>query len=114
MTPLIGTRVFAVVAWAGIILNIVILPIVLVMLSIVKEESKDAGSRSTGTMAIVGSATRHALMQPVVIAPVLPIALVLLGIKVPADAISALKLLGSTDGGESLFASGVILQAQGS
>ena len=47
-----------------------------------------------------------------VVAPILAIILVLSDVRIPTDAISALKLLGGTVGGVSLFASSVILQAQ--
>jgi len=60
----------------------------------------------------VGTALRHASTQPVVLAPLLAIAFVLTDIRLPGVVTNSFKLLGSTVGGISLFASGIILQSQ--
>lgn len=129
LTPLIGDRTTAVIAWTGIISNVIVLPAVLVMLEASgnsddpgqggKDEDKDraegkgkgkeGGGQPLGRM--IRDAVARAFAQPVVYAPVAAILLVLAGIKMPADVLSAMQLLGGTVGGVSLFASGVILQS---
>ena len=58
------------------------------------------------------SACGDALLQPVVLSPAIAILLVLTGLPMSATLTTSLKLLGSTVGGLSLFASGIILNAQ--
>jgi malonate transporter and related proteins len=111
LTPLIGDRATAVVAWSGMISNVITLPVTLVLLSIAQQKAKKGQEASLG--AVVRRAVLHALREPVVIAPLCAILLVVLGVHVPSSAVQAMKLLGGTVGGVSLFASGVILQAQG-
>ena len=121
LTPLIGERTTAVIAWAGIINNVVVLPIVLIMLTLAQKGSGEPGpgrrevdenAYPGGVGRVIRQAMAHALTQPVVIAPCLAISFVLVGFEIPAVLLSAFKLLGSTVGGVSLFASGVILQSQ--
>ena len=87
-------------------MNTIVLPAVLVLISLAK------GDGQAGIGASIGKAFKHALKEPSVFAPLLAVGFVLADIKVPADVISAMNLLGSTTGGVSLFSSGVILQAQ--
>jgi malonate transporter len=112
LTPLIGSNATVVVDFAGLTGNIIILPATLVLLSFAQVRGDGSGGdwRSTGdgiTTALKGS-----LLQPVVLSPLLAIALVLLNVRMPGVVSSSFSLLGSTVGGISLFASGVILQSQ--
>lgn len=60
----------------------------------------------------IGAVIIHSLEQPVVWAPVGGLVLVLPGVSIPHVLQTAVKFLGSTSGAVSLFASGIILQAQ--
>ena len=125
LTPLIGKAATVVVDFAGLTANILILPATLVLLAFAQAGSgpgngagdgaagKRAGqARGRSTWSTVAGALRESLVQPVVLAPVVAIVIVLANIHLPDVVSSSLKLLGSTVGGISLFASGIILQSQ--
>ena len=130
LTPLIGNKATLVVDVAGLTGNIVILPLTLVLLSYAKEKAGVTDKAGAGSEAGAGSAKPgesgqeasvaalatkslgHAFSQPVVLAPLFAIAFVFTDIHLPASVTNSFKLLGSTVGGISLFASGVILQSQ--
>jgi len=131
LTPLIGNKATLVVDVAGLTGNIVILPLTLVLLSYAKEKAGATDKAGAGEKAGAGSAKAgeggqkeasvaalamkslgHAFFQPVVLAPLFAIAFVFTDIHLPASVTNSFKLLGSTVGGISLFASGIILQSQ--
>ena len=117
LTPLIGSKATLVVDVAGLTGNIVILPITLVLLSYAEEQKHSAGSGGSGqkqvsVAALIAKSLRHAFSQPVVLAPLFAIAFVFTNIQLPHVVTGSFKLLGSTVGGISLFASGIILQSQ--
>ena len=119
LTPLIGDKATLVVDVAGLTGNIVILPVTLVLLSYAKEKQGAGSAKPCGggqeeasVAALVMKSLRHAFTQPVVLAPLFAIAFVLTNIHLPDVVTGSFKLLGSTVGGISLFASGVILQSQ--
>jgi hypothetical protein len=118
LTPLIGSRATLVVDFAGLTGNIIILPATLVLLSFDQASggSGDGGGKCSGPKPSVGAtvttALKGSLLQPVVLSPLLAIALVLVNVDLPGVVSSSFKLLGSTVGGISLFASGIILQSQ--
>ncbi len=62
--------------------------------------------------ALAIKSMRHAFNQPVVLAPLFAVAFVFTDIHLPGVVIGSFNLLGSTVGGISLFASGIILQSQ--
>ena len=65
--------------------------------------------------AASGSLGQHVLSaveQPVVVAPILALLLVVAGIQFPSALLNATKLLGSATTGVALFASGIVLYAQ--
>jgi malonate transporter and related proteins len=65
--------------------------------------------------AASGSLGQHvlsAIEQPVVVAPILALLLVVAGIEFPPALLNATKLLGSATTGIALFASGIVLYAQ--
>jgi malonate transporter len=108
LTPLIGGNAIVVVDFAGLTGNIIILPTTLVLLSIAQLH----GGGGHGDWRSIATALKVSLLQPVVLSPLLAITLVLLNIHLPTVVSSSLRLLGSTVGGISLFASGIILQSQ--
>ena len=119
LTPLIGDKAVIVVDVAGLTGNIVILPATLVLLSYAQEKKLpgsgkacEQGQQKGSVLASVVKALRHAFTQPVVLAPLFAIAFVLTDMHLPSVVTGSFKLLGTTVGGLSLFASGIILQSQ--
>ncbi len=119
LTPLIGDKATIVVDVAGLTGNIIILPATLVLLSYAKEQQSSGSGKAceqrapkTSVLASVTKALRHAFTQPVVLAPLFAIAFVLTNTHLPSVVTGSFKLLGTTVGGLSLFASGIILQSQ--
>ena len=116
LTPLIGSKATLVVDFAGLTGNIVILPATLVLLSFDQVSGGSGNGNCSGpkdsVRASVTTALKGSLLQPVVLSPLLAIVVVLVNIHLPGVVSSSFKLLGSTVGGISLFASGIILQSQ--
>ncbi len=131
LTPLIGKKATLVVDFAGLTANILILPATLVLLAFAQAEGGDnvpasqksgrrpdhdegnrKRSQKRSTWSTITGALRESLVQPVVLSPLIAIVIVLVDIRLPSVVSSSLKLLGSTVGGISLFASGIILQSQ--
>jgi malonate transporter len=112
LTPLIGSNATVVVDFAGLTGNIIILPTTLVLLSFARVRGDGSGGDWHSTGDGITTALKGSLLQPVVLSPLLAIALVLLNVRMPGVVSSSFSLLGSTVGGISLFASGVILQSQ--
>ena len=116
LTPLIGSKAALVVDFAGLTGNLIILPATLVLLSFAQVRGDGGGGDCSGPKQSVGdsiaTALKGSLLQPVVLSPLLAIVVVLLNVHPPAVVSSSLNLLGSTVGGISLFASGIILQSQ--
>jgi malonate transporter len=76
--------------------------------------SPEAGPPAAHSAAS-GSLGQHvlsAIEQPVVVAPILALLLVVAGIEFPPALLNATKLLGSATTGIALFASGIVLYAQ--
>jgi malonate transporter len=112
LSPLIGSNATVVVDFAGLTGNIIILPTTLVLLSFAQVRGDSDGGDRQSTGDGIAAALKGSLLQPVVLSPLLAIVLVLLNIHLPAVVSGSLRLLGSTVGGISLFASGIILQSQ--
>ncbi len=72
------------------------------------DDSKKGDAQPKGIGAII----LNSLKQPVVWAPVCGLILILLNVPIPKPVQTAVTFLGSTSGAVSLFASGIILQAQ--
>lgn len=124
------------VAISGLATNLIVVPISIILLSIaaagggkagkvasdkpapaesspVGIPGQDVGSKqSVAGKPAIGSIVLSSLKEPVVWAPVLAVVLVFTGVALPKPLVSSLQLLGSTTSGVSLFASGIILQAQ--
>jgi malonate transporter and related proteins len=81
----------------------------------VKPASASQAGSPTPHSAASGSLGQHvlsAIEQPVVIAPILALGLVVAGIEFPPALLNATKLLGSATTGVALFATGIVLYAQ--
>jgi malonate transporter len=112
LTPLIGSNATVVVDFAGLTGNIIILPTTPVLLSFAQVRGDGTGGDWHSTGDGITTALKGSLLQPVVLSPLLAIALVLLNVRMPGVVSSSFSLPDSTAGGISLFASGVILQSQ--
>lgn len=139
LSPLLGDKALVVIAVGGTVINLLIVPATLVFLALdqgnVKKERGDQPKSNVPPVGGgpaqpdqpgndqpkdqgqpeaqgLGSVLRGALLKPIVLAPLIGLVVVLLGVPVPKLILDAIKLLGSTVGGVSLFASGIILQAQ--
>ena len=114
LTPLIKTETTVVIDFAGLTTSVIVLPMTLIILSYAQTSGKtDAhGSNSAQIEASMTTALRGAFLQPVVLSPAIAIVCVLFDLQLTGTFTNSFKLLGSTVGGISLFASGVILQAQ--
>jgi len=108
--PFIGISVLAVlfgsistslIAVSGLPQNLFQLPLTLVLMSI--------ATGSTGPKSSLGGHIMHALMQPVVWAPVLAVILVFAGVTIPGPLDKSFALLGQATGGLALFAAGIVL-----
>ena len=84
----------------NIISSFIIVPVIMAML----HKDKDGGA-STGISIVL----LNTIKQPIIWAPLLGLALVLLGVKLPSLATHSLKLLGDISGGLALFTLGILL-----
>ena len=107
LDPLYGTGVETglVIAIVAIVVNAITIPIGLYLLNAGGGGAKDGSSTSNAEALI------SAIKQPVVWAPVLAVALVLIGIKVPAQFDPTFKLLAQANSSVAVFAAGLTLAA---
>ena len=105
---LFGTASAVPIAIAGITINLVQVPAVIILLSVGAAERENRRVSNSALWAHAGAACRH----PVVWAPVLGIVLAFLRVPVPVVIRESLELLGRATGGVALFSAGVILYAR--
>lgn len=106
LDPLYGTGVETglVIAIVAIVVNAVTIPIGLYLLNAGNAKSGTGGSSD-------GNALLAALKEPVVWVPLLAVALVLLGIKVPSEVDPTFELLAKANSSVAVFAAGLTLSA---
>jgi predicted permease len=107
LTAVVGSHATVAVAMAGVISNLIIIPTAIVLINL-----QSAARDKTQTPPTFLQTLKQSLLQPIVLAPLFGITLVMLGITVPAPLIHATNLMGVSSAGISLFSSGIILQAQ--
>jgi malonate transporter len=108
LTPVYGASSAVAISMIAIILNIVIVPTTLVLIEI----SRGVESSAAKSIAsLVGPAVVNAVKAPFVWAPLLAVALVLVGVRVPPLVDSALSLIGQATGGVALFVAGLMIAA---
>lgn len=107
LDPLFGTGVETglVIAIVAIVVNAITIPIGLYLLN------AGGGGDKTADGAPKANALLSALKEPVVWAPVLAVALVVVGIKVPAAFDPTFKLLAQANSSVAVFAAGLTLAA---
>jgi malonate transporter len=102
--PLLGSASTLLIVVAGLVQNLVVLPVCLVLMSM--------GRHSATAPASVGHHIRRVACQPMVWAPLLAIGLVLAEVPLPAYLVDSSRLLGLATGGLALFAAGLVLQTR--
>ena len=106
LTPVYGASSAVAISMIAIILNIVIVPMTLVLIEISRGTKCSAGQ---SIASLVGPALVNAVKTPFVWAPLLDVALVLVGVSVPPLVDSALSLIGQATGGVALFVAGLMI-----
>ena len=89
--------------------SIVVTPLTLVLLAL---NDVPTGSDSEASRPSLITSLRQALLRPLVIAPVLGIAMSMSGLHLDPVAAASLKLIGQGAGGLALFLTGLVLSAQ--
>jgi malonate transporter len=89
--------------------SILVTPLTLVLLAMSDEPA--AGDTLSSSARVLRS-LRQALLKPIVIAPVLAIALSLSGLRLDSVTHASLTLIGQAAGGVALFLTGLVLSAQ--
>jgi malonate transporter and related proteins len=108
LTPVYGASSAVAISMIAIILNIVIVPMTLILIE-VSRGTKSSEAKSIASL--VGPALANAVKTPFVWAPLLAVALVLVGVRVPHLVDSALSLIGQATGGVALFVAGLMIAA---
>jgi malonate transporter and related proteins len=93
---------------ASLAMNLVQVPVCLILLSAAATRSGDPKAARPSLLSHVIAAIR----EPIVWAPILAIALVISGIRLPKAVGQSMLLLGQATGGVALFASGIMLFAR--
>jgi predicted permease len=88
----------------NIITSILVIPIIMAMLNKGPADASSAASKNS-----ISSILLNTLKQPVVWAPLVGLALALIGFKLPMLASDSLKLIGGISGGLALFTLGILL-----
>jgi predicted permease len=108
LTAVAGSKATVAVAMAGVISNLAVIPTAIVLINL--QQSSDVKDKAAPLN--FGQVLRQSLLQPVVLAPLFGVACVLMNVRVPDALTHAASLMGVSSAGLSLFASGIILQAQ--
>jgi len=108
LTPVYGASSAVAISMIAIILNIVIVPMTLILIEVSRGTE---GSEVKSIASLVGPALANAVKTPFVWAPLLAVALVLVGVRVPHLVDSALSLIGQATGGVALFVAGLMIAA---
>jgi malonate transporter and related proteins len=99
------------IAVAGLVINLVVVPITILGLALGRTASSPTGPHATAPRADFVKTVLETIKAPMVWAPVLAFVLVLCGVRVPLLFRHGLSLLGQASGGVALFASGIMLAA---
>lgn len=97
LSPLFGAEAALSVAVVALVVNVIQVPLGVFFVA-------PAGTKPSAALV-------HAMKQPVVLAPLIAVALVLLGIRFPPFADAPLALIGHATSGVAVFAAGLVLSA---
>ena len=99
------------IAIAGLVINLIVVPITILGLALGRTASSPAASQAAAPPADFLKTVLETVKAPMVWAPVLAFVLVLCGVRIPLLVSHALSLLGQASGGVALFSSGIMLAA---
>jgi malonate transporter and related proteins len=97
------------IALAAILSTIAIVPLTLVLLEIHRQRA--AGGEARQLSSLILQSLANTFTQPMVWAPLIGVALVLVGLHLPQVFDNMLTLIGSTTSGASIFLAGLIIAA---
>jgi malonate transporter len=123
LTAVIGKSAVLSVVIGNLVSSFVLLPLTLTLLESGKAAKKGANGAKAGDamagdattasgMAVVWKSLLGAVMQPLVWAPLLGVAIAVLQLPMPEVAIKSLNLIGAATSGVALFALGLVLSGQ--
>jgi malonate transporter len=110
LNPIYGASSAVAISMIALILNIIIVPTTLVLIGISRETPTSGARSSVGSL--VRPALVNAIKAPFVWAPLLAVALVLIGARVPSVVEAALSLIGAATAGVALFVAGLTVAAR--
>ena len=108
------------IATASLLINLTVVPATILFLTMDRQQegsdrknpatghAEDHMARASGLSTVLGK-LGETVREPMVWAPVVGLAIVLTGWRIPALILQALSLLGHATGGVSLFAAGIVL-----
>ncbi len=104
VTPIYGVQAGLMIALAALVINVLQVPLAITLINTGGDLDKKKNGSVLGTIW-------SSLRQPVVVAPVVGLVLVLAGVTLPKFLQSAASLMGSATAGVAVFASGLTLAA---
>ena len=99
------------IAIAGLVINLIVVPITILGLALGRTASSPTASQAATPPAEFLKTVLETVKAPMVWAPVLAFVLVLCEVRIPSLVSHALSLLGQASGGVALFSSGIMLAA---
>ncbi len=115
VTPIYGAQSGLMIALAALVINVLQVPLAITLINTGGGSGQKGGSgQNSGSGHKGGSmlaTISGSLKQPVVVAPVIGLVLVLAGVTLPKFLQSAASLMGSATAGVAVFASGLTLAA---
>jgi malonate transporter len=109
VAALLGTEHIVIVAVALAVGSLLPSPVTLALLELAS--AKGTGVKASA-LSRVARAMGHALIKPIVLAPIIGTTLSLLSWSLPSIAVTSLRQIGTASGGLALFVTGLILSAQ--
>ena len=103
VTPIYGAQAGLMIALAALVINVLQVPLAITLINTGGGSDQKGGS----VLATIWGS----LKQPIVVAPVIGLVLVLVGVTLPKFLQSAASLMGSATAGVAVFASGLTLAA---
>lgn len=116
---LFGTASAVPIGIGSLIINLTVVPVTILLLSLDAKQQSAQGETvlpkseySKPSYSVFACMLFKTVKQPIVWAPVIAFAIVLVGIRIPSLLVHSLTLLGQAAGGVALFASGIILASE--
>jgi malonate transporter len=106
------------IAIAGLVINLTVVPVTILLLTLDRPRedlqaknpaAHNGGHSALSHLSILAAKVVETVKEPLVWAPVLAFAVVLIGARVPQLIVQSFSMLGYASGGVALFASGIVL-----